>query len=162
MLWTLGNMPLQEIIYYDKVDGIFITGITLDPNITILIKQPFLLSEITAVTEMSVETRLDLSIIAVLVGLAVSVLLLLLSLPSSLLHRGNDAKLPIEGTGLLHAMWLYRNHPELETLLEQVTHPTNDNLRAAGLVRTTLVGTGRRSSESFPMTRRRKDYGVGS
>ncbi|KAJ6561859.1 hypothetical protein B0H19DRAFT_1068579 [Mycena capillaripes] len=54
-----------------------------------------------------------------------------------LLHRWNDVKLPIEGTGLLHAMWLYRNHSELETLLEQVAHPTDDNLHAAGLVRTT-------------------------
>jgi hypothetical protein len=35
--------------------------------------------------------------------------------------------------------WLYRNHPELETLLEQVEHPTDDNLRAAELVQTRLV-----------------------
>jgi hypothetical protein len=35
---------------------------------------------------------------------------------------------------------MYRNHPELDALLEQVEHPTDDNLRAAGLVQTRLVG----------------------
>lgn len=80
--------------------------------------------------------------------------LMLLSLPFSLFNVGakKDSDLPIDGTGMLHAIWLYRNHPELETLLEHVEHPTDDNLRRAGMVRTRLT-TGqvrkRRRSESF-------------
>jgi hypothetical protein len=41
--------------------------------------------------------------------------------------------------GILHAIWLYRNHPELEMLMEQVDHPTEANLREAGMVRTRLI-----------------------
>lgn len=87
----------------------------------------------------------------------VSILLLLLSLPSSVFHGDQGAEILVEGTGLLHSMWLYRNHPELETLLEQVANPTHDNLRAAGMVRTTLLRTTGRSRESFLMTRRWKE-----
>ncbi|KAJ7732938.1 hypothetical protein DFH07DRAFT_780778 [Mycena maculata] len=31
--------------------------------------------------------------------------------------------MPIGGTGILHAIWIYRNPPELETILELVEHP---------------------------------------
>lgn len=48
----------------------------------------------------------------------------------------------INGTGILHAIWMYRNHPELQKMLEQVEHPTDENLRVAGMVRTRLVGEG--------------------
>jgi hypothetical protein len=54
----------------------------------------------------------------------------------------------IDGTGLLHAIWLYRNHPELSTLLDQVEHPTDENLREAGMVRVRLVGGGRGERKS--------------
>jgi hypothetical protein len=71
---------------------------------------------------------------------------MLLALPSLLFHEDStdDKDRSVNGTGILHAIWLYRNHPELETLLEQVEHPTDDNLRAAGLVQTRLVGVGGR------------------
>ena len=80
-------------------------------------------------------------VVQVSVGLAASIALLLLSLLSSLFAAKENSALPIAGTGILHAIWLYRNHPELETLLKQVDHPTNDNLRDAGMVRTRLVQT---------------------
>jgi hypothetical protein len=44
--------------------------------------------------------------------------------------------------GLLHAIWLYRNHPELNAVLDQVEHPADENLRSAGMVPTTLVRGG--------------------
>jgi hypothetical protein len=102
---------------------------------------------------------LNLSLLAntnqVAAGLAVSIALLLLSLPTSLFHKGGDnpTDIPIDGTGLLHAIWMYRNHPELEKLLPQVENPTISNLREAGMVRTRLVSRvdlrKRRSCESF-------------
>ncbi|KAJ7135517.1 hypothetical protein C8R46DRAFT_615794 [Mycena filopes] len=80
-------------------------------------------------------------------GLAVSIILMALVLPMLLLQRNDD--LPIDGTGILHTIWLYRNHPELETLLYQVEEPTVDNLRAAGMLRTQLVEPEvRKDSES--------------
>ncbi|KAJ6491105.1 hypothetical protein C8R45DRAFT_928930 [Mycena sanguinolenta] len=75
-------------------------------------------------------------------GLTASILLLLLSLPHSLRSSGptsDDDDTQIDGIGLLHAIWLYRNRPELEMLLEQVEQPTTDNLRSTGEVRTRLV-----------------------
>ncbi|KAJ7265735.1 hypothetical protein C8J57DRAFT_1511496 [Mycena rebaudengoi] len=77
----------------------------------------------------------QLSIIAIAVGLVASTALLLLSLPTSVFRKGSkdDADIPIEGTGLLHAIWMYRNHAELEALLPQVDNPTTANLREAGM-----------------------------
>ncbi|KAJ7772456.1 hypothetical protein B0H16DRAFT_169908 [Mycena metata] len=91
-----------------------------------------------AVTEVGVVARLELSVLWVALGPAVSVILMALTLPTLLL-QGNDDDPPIDGTGILHTIWLYRNHPELDTLLEQVEEPTTDNLRVAGMLRTRLV-----------------------
>ncbi|KAF7328744.1 hypothetical protein MVEN_02503100 [Mycena venus] len=91
------------------------------------------------VTEFSAQTRLDLSIIAIGGGLVVSVVLMLVSLQFSHLRHGMpEEDILIDGTGLLHIMWLYRNHPELETVMEQVDRPTDRSLRKAGMVRTML------------------------
>jgi hypothetical protein len=75
-------------------------------------------------------------------GLAVSIALTLISLPLTVLHgrTGQDNNFLVDGAGMLHAIWMYRNHPELEMLLEQVEYPTEANLREAGMIETTLVG----------------------
>ncbi|KAJ7123478.1 hypothetical protein C8R44DRAFT_875668 [Mycena epipterygia] len=118
---------------------------------------PFLIKGIATATEISTQIRLDLSIIAIAAGLVASIFLTLLSLPSSLFHStkyGDD--IPVDGTGILHTMWLYRNHPELATLLPQVEYADNRSLREAGMVRTRLVGgqvRGRRSFDSFDAER---------
>ncbi|KAJ7486754.1 hypothetical protein FB451DRAFT_1553975 [Mycena latifolia] len=78
---------------------------------------------------------------------------MLLSLPYTLFNRGvhEDSDLPIDGTGILHAIWLYRNHPELGTLLEQVEHPTDDNLREAGrLIIQTNINTFNTNKSLLP------------
>jgi hypothetical protein len=76
----------------------------------------------------------------------------ILSLPSSLFHSINIKKTsPLDGTGILHAMRLYRNHPELDMVLEQVEHPTDENLFDAGMVHIRLVRRGlggKKSGES--------------
>jgi hypothetical protein len=67
-------------------------------------------------------------------------------------NRTPDDDVLIDATGLLHTMWLSRNHPELETLMDHVDHPTDKNLREAGMVQTRLVGGNlrkRRSCGSF-------------
>ncbi|KAJ7795989.1 hypothetical protein B0H14DRAFT_2917004 [Mycena olivaceomarginata] len=112
---------------------------------------PILLRGSAEVTEVSTRGRLDSDIIATAGGLAASVALFLLSLRYSLFSKSHQYQTdnPINGTGILQAIWLYRNHPELETQLDQVYNPTEANLREAGMVRTRLVGAGRRSRENF-------------
>ncbi|KAJ7123454.1 hypothetical protein C8R44DRAFT_704083 [Mycena epipterygia] len=161
MFWTLGHIPPT----HGQVQSVFMTDEDDDPtNVTISLPieappSPFFLEGKATVTEIFTQIRLDLSIVAIVAGLVASLGLTLLSLPSSL-HQGtkdSDAEdIPIDGMGLLHAMWLFRNHPELESLLRQVEYPTNDNLRDAGMVRTRLVGgqvRKRRSLESFDAER---------
>ncbi|KAJ6488807.1 hypothetical protein C8R45DRAFT_1142987 [Mycena sanguinolenta] len=102
---------------------------------------PTLVPGSASVTEVYTAAQLELSIIAISAGLLVSLLLMAVALP--LLSGSNhDADIPIDGTGILHAIWLFRNHPELQSLLEQVGHPTDENLRVAGMVQLRLVGDG--------------------
>ncbi|KAJ7144492.1 hypothetical protein C8R44DRAFT_973968 [Mycena epipterygia] len=154
MFWILGHIPPTHQVNYSEY---YENQTQLRSNTTVSeTGSPFFLQRgNTTVTEMSTQARLDLSIIAVFAGLAASIAILLLSLPHSLFHgdgKKDEEDSPVDGTGLLHAIWLYRNHPELETLLEHVEQPTDDNLRRSGMVRTRLVG-GRlrkqKSSESF-------------
>ncbi|KAJ7216101.1 hypothetical protein GGX14DRAFT_562541 [Mycena pura] len=106
------------------------------------------------VTNLITQARLDLSIIAVSAGLAASIALMIIAYSTSILTRAGieERELPIDGLGVLHAIWLYRNHPELETLIDQAEYPSTQNLREAGMVRVRLVDGGisrRRRSESF-------------
>jgi hypothetical protein len=78
------------------------------------------------------------------------VTLFLLSLQYSFFSKSHKHETGniIDGTGVLQAMWLYRNHPELEIQLNQVYNPTETNLREAGMVRTRLVGAERHRRKS--------------
>ncbi|KAF7352143.1 hypothetical protein MVEN_01177500 [Mycena venus] len=89
-------------------------------------------------------SRLDLSILAIAFGLAASICLFLLAVPH--LHPGSTEgmKTLVDGTGLLHIIWLLRKYPELEELFPDVGEPTKQNLRAAGMVD---MGVGIRDSE---------------
>ncbi|KAJ7091742.1 hypothetical protein C8R44DRAFT_750382 [Mycena epipterygia] len=130
MFWTLGHKaPTHQIGYRGPSgDGNPYTSSVIDaPNAI------FLLPGNVTVTEFSLETRLDIA-----GGLAASIALALLALPHSLRTKGEEETL-VHGTGVLHAIWLYRNHPELDAVLEQVEHPTDKNLRSAGMIPTTLV-----------------------
>ncbi|KAJ7873964.1 hypothetical protein B0H13DRAFT_2348828 [Mycena leptocephala] len=140
MFWTLGHIPPSHRAISSSIRGL--PNGTSQDSLSDVPKSPILLLGNANVTEIFAQARLELSIIAVSAGLAISIILMLLALPSLLFHQGStdDKNLSVNGTGILHAIWLYRNHPELETLLEQVEHPTDDNLRAAGLVQTRLVG----------------------
>ncbi|KAF7326799.1 hypothetical protein MSAN_02499400 [Mycena sanguinolenta] len=96
-------------------------------------------SRIGNVIESFAETQLELNPISLFAGLAVSIALMAVSLPL-LQSSGVDEDPPINGTGILHAIWMYRNHPELQKTLEHVEHPTDENLRAAGMTLATRRG----------------------
>ncbi|KAJ6482659.1 hypothetical protein C8R45DRAFT_1150174 [Mycena sanguinolenta] len=147
MFWTLSRKPPGAASSLNL--SVVNESLVRYPDSNQSIHWPFLLDGFADVTSNFPLGRLDLSIIAVTAGLAASILLLLLSLPHSLFPGGpnsDDDDIHIDGTGILHAIWLYRNHPELEMLLEQVEHPTTDNLRWAGEVQTRLVVTRKKSS----------------
>ncbi|KAJ6548451.1 hypothetical protein B0H19DRAFT_1265288 [Mycena capillaripes] len=136
MFWTVGHTaPVHGI-----VDSCGLNATTLIPCIDNTTERFPLLRGTAIVTEIVTKARLDLSLIAVGIGLAASVALLLLSLPTSVVHKGSkdDTDIPVDGTGLLHVIWMYRNHPELETLLRQVDNPTTTNLPDSPLLRRRL------------------------
>jgi hypothetical protein len=85
------------------------------------------------------------------VGLAASTIIALVSLRYSLFHgipRG-DEDLATGGSGILHTIWLYRNHPELDRFLDQAEHPTDENLRKAGMVSINFGGQLHQTSGGY-------------
>ncbi|KAJ7108154.1 hypothetical protein C8R44DRAFT_744107 [Mycena epipterygia] len=56
----------------------------------------------------------------------------------SRLHSGSSRS---SSVGLLHMLWLFRNHRGLDSILPPVEDPTDDNLRAAGMVPVKLMDT---------------------
>ncbi|KAJ6522729.1 hypothetical protein B0H19DRAFT_1085988 [Mycena capillaripes] len=148
-LWTRHASPLGvqftdngPRIPPDNSENTLLPAIGDPPN------RPFIAQGSASVTQQFVKIRLNLSIVAVAVGFAASIALTILALP--LIRFQPDAMdkttVSVGGTGVLHSIWLYRNHPELETLLPQVDDPTDTNLRKAGMVRTTDGGVaGRRN-----------------
>ncbi|KAK6981148.1 hypothetical protein R3P38DRAFT_2746115 [Favolaschia claudopus] len=134
MLWTLGNMPPAQ----------WFTSVALK-DLKATSNPLCLLPGKLMVTQLTLHTRLNLSNIAIIAGLVLSIALALLSLPATIFHlrgRNNTSRLPTDGTGILNTIWLYRNHPELETLVYQVEKPSDKNLRLAGMIEVNLAGEG--------------------
>ncbi|KAJ6514660.1 hypothetical protein DFH09DRAFT_1431637 [Mycena vulgaris] len=135
MFWTLGHVLPA---YGSVVEA------TMDNNLLRPAPEPpILLQGNATVTEITAQTRFDLNIVAVAVGFAASTCLALISLRHSIFQKmsTNDDNLTIDGTGILHTIWLYRNHPQLNRVLEQVHHPSDENLRKAGMVKTSFGGS---------------------
>ncbi|KAJ6459305.1 hypothetical protein C8R45DRAFT_1031032 [Mycena sanguinolenta] len=141
MYWTLGHIT--------PLPGFTPASLTVNGPPPLEVS---LLQGTAEVTETNVKALLDLSTTAITGDILASTVLLLVSLQFLDLRksREHDADVAISGMGLLHAIWLYREHPELEKLLEQVVEPTDENLRRAGMVRMRLAGSG------FGKRRRRK------
>ncbi|KAJ7452646.1 hypothetical protein FB451DRAFT_1282765, partial [Mycena latifolia] len=100
----------------------------------------------TEVSLVEPATRLNLNIIPVSLGLGASIVASLLAIQFVL--RSGARGTPLTGMGILHGIWLFRNHPRLEDELENATKPTDRELRAAGMVRVQFLGeSGNRSSE---------------
>ncbi|KAJ7208585.1 hypothetical protein GGX14DRAFT_566802 [Mycena pura] len=135
MFWTLGHvLPTYGSVIEATADSLLLKA-TPEP--------PIILEGNTTVIEITNLTRFDLNIVAVAVGFAASTCLALISLRHSIFQKGltSDENLMIDGTGILHTILLYRNHPQLNRILEQVHHPSNENLRKAGMVKTSFGGS---------------------
>jgi hypothetical protein len=66
------------------------------------------------------------------IGLSAATLLFLLAIPYWITSTYGAE---VGNWGLLHTIWWFRQHHELEASLVQVSHPTDHNLRTAGLVK---------------------------
>ncbi|KAJ7613466.1 hypothetical protein FB45DRAFT_1036403 [Roridomyces roridus] len=81
----------------------------------------------------TIEARLDANMTFIILGTVISGVLFLLSLQFSVFRKPTRDEGIISGMGPLHIIWLFRNHPELESELEQVVDPTTTKLRKAGM-----------------------------
>ncbi|KAJ7654869.1 hypothetical protein B0H14DRAFT_1126242 [Mycena olivaceomarginata] len=118
IFWIVGNMSPGSFISKYSDSG--------------LIVPPTLSANSTSIQQSSSYCRLDLNIIFLAIGLGSSVLLFLLAIPYWIVPTYKDE---IGDTGLLHVIWMFQHHHNLEYLLPHVSHPTDRNLRQAGLVR---------------------------
>ncbi|KAJ7618213.1 hypothetical protein DFH06DRAFT_1237364 [Mycena polygramma] len=147
IFWTLGHNPpaSQAQLTRDPSNRNIVTVFTEPVN------PPFLLRGGATVTEIIVKARLESNTIAISVGLVTSIMLTILSLPSSLYrgHRKGRRSAQINGTGILDIIWLYRNHPELERLILPVRDPAINCLRQGGMVQTRLAAGRVRRREIF-------------
>ncbi|KAJ6491138.1 hypothetical protein C8R45DRAFT_928965 [Mycena sanguinolenta] len=131
MFWALGHVrPSYNPVIYPEPFANGTVAVLGKANIVEVFAE-IQLERVTVVVQ--------LSIIAASAGLVVSIVLMAVALP---LLQGSefDKDLPVDGTGILHTLWLYRDQPDLQQKLEQVEHPTDENLRAAGTVRVRLIG----------------------
>ncbi|KAJ7816898.1 hypothetical protein B0H13DRAFT_2380070 [Mycena leptocephala] len=127
LFWTLGHQgPVSNLLALE--DGL--TDVPQTP--------PYLLEGDAIVYEYVTEIRLDISIVAVVIGMLASISLALLSL--SICQDQPRLTVSLAGSGLLQTIWLFRRHPELEVLLPRVENPTDTNLRAAGMIPVRLIG----------------------
>ncbi|KAF7326315.1 hypothetical protein MKEN_00484900 [Mycena kentingensis (nom. inval.)] len=133
IFWTLGNVQ-PALGYTDSPDT---KGADfLDANVMALVAGQ------TVVVMNVVKARVEVDLLAVIGGLVASTILLAISAQYLLHHHDYNyatAGVDIDGTGFLHAIWLYRNHPELESEVLQVRLPNDGNLRRAGMARVRLA-----------------------
>ncbi|KAJ6474239.1 hypothetical protein C8R45DRAFT_1160467 [Mycena sanguinolenta] len=153
MFWTLGHVVPTYDSVIEATANYLLLRAALEP--------PILLQGNVMVTEITAQTGCNLNIVAVAVGLAASICLALICLRHSIFPKTstNDENLAVDGTGILHIIWLYRNHPQLNRVLEQVHHPSDENLRKAGMVKTSFGGSPRKPNDmgSFDWTQHTVD-----
>ncbi|KAF8183342.1 hypothetical protein K438DRAFT_2164498 [Mycena galopus ATCC 62051] len=106
----------------------------------------------TVIQQTNTACRLDLNVLFLAIGLSASILLSLLAIQYWTVPTHAD---DVADAGLLHVIWMFQHQPELELLLPQVSHPTDKNLRMAGLVkaRVSSLNTKMQIPEDIPFTR---------
>ncbi|KAJ7824119.1 hypothetical protein B0H13DRAFT_1919319 [Mycena leptocephala] len=104
-------------------------------------------------TELSTTYSDALRIPQVVCGLLSSISLLLFSAKfSTYATPPADAQGTVDGTGFLHAIWLFRDNLRLQQQLEQVDEPSDQNLRKAGMIRSRLADPGNRVAAAGTQT----------
>ncbi|KAK0193369.1 hypothetical protein F5146DRAFT_379581 [Armillaria mellea] len=81
-------------------------------------------------------TRLNINLLPLLVGLGASIGLLLLTFRLTGAPIAGDSG--IDTIGVLQILWLMRTRPDLQRIISDVDEPSTDNLREAGMVKTSM------------------------
>ncbi|KAK0494038.1 hypothetical protein EDD18DRAFT_1403012 [Armillaria luteobubalina] len=81
-------------------------------------------------------TRLNINLLPLLAGLGVSIGLLLLAFRLTGAPIVGDSG--IDTIGVLQILWLMRTRPDLQRIISDVDEPSTDNLREAGMVKTSM------------------------
>ncbi|KAJ7192333.1 hypothetical protein GGX14DRAFT_595902 [Mycena pura] len=115
-----GNATVQQVVSAARLNLTFVN---------------ILLALNTCINFMFIQIKISLP--AVSIGLAGSILLLVLIGWISI--GTNNSNPPLARLGLLQIIWIFEHHPELHEILEQVDDPTDDNLRSAGMVNVCLA-----------------------
>ncbi|KAJ7142380.1 hypothetical protein C8R44DRAFT_846434 [Mycena epipterygia] len=132
VFWMIGHVQLDALeLRYSERDDARDFGQQLIP--------PDLEVAQTIVPEHNLSARIEINLFAVSIGLALSLVLCFLALPYAFVHTG--PQISIDNTGLLHTIWVLRNHPTLSDSLPQVADPLDVNLRRAGLIKVRLSDT---------------------
>ncbi|KAJ7217259.1 hypothetical protein GGX14DRAFT_541785 [Mycena pura] len=125
LFWTGGNVHLSPLAIQNQF------GPVNPPNLS---------AGNATVKQVVLTARLNISLPAVSIGLAGSIILLVLigwiCIGTKLTNSSNP---PLTRLGILQIIWIFEHHPELHEILEQVDDPTDDNLRSAGLVNVCLA-----------------------
>ncbi|KAJ6509864.1 hypothetical protein DFH09DRAFT_271536 [Mycena vulgaris] len=143
LYWMAGNVQADGLSSkYAQLNGIIYPE-GLNPEIPV---PPVLKGGNTSITQLKSASRLDLSLLPVVVGLGTSVLLFILAFPFCFDTGGEKPQ--TDGMGVLQTIWLFRNHPDLDTLLPPTEIPTDTNLRSAGMVRVQLLSNSGTEKEN--------------
>ncbi|KAG0699602.1 hypothetical protein DFH29DRAFT_833523, partial [Suillus ampliporus] len=87
------------------------------------------------VDEDIIALRLNVNLLPLLFATSASVIMMALALcMTRAFHASNDSQAAISNTGALQLMWLGRHSASVNEVLEDVKHPTEANLRRAGMI----------------------------
>ncbi|KAJ7467499.1 hypothetical protein FB451DRAFT_1258708, partial [Mycena latifolia] len=123
MFWIGGHIQPERLQLTHTVDTI--EGESYDPG-----APPELMVGSTILQQEQLFVRLDISWLAVSLTLGASIILIILCAPFLMMPR--DFQSPINGSGVLHHIWLSQHYPEQLAFLWHVKQPTEVNLRIHG------------------------------
>ncbi|KAF7377224.1 hypothetical protein MSAN_00142300 [Mycena sanguinolenta] len=133
VFWIAGNIrPPPLTMKYGFSNG-SVGAITANVQ-----KPPILEQKTTTLTQTVPAARLHVSPLAASIGLAGSVILLVLAVTVC----GTSIRTPpscLQSVGFLQTLWVYRHHPDLWEIIDHLEEPTDRDLRVTGLMNVRLL-----------------------
>ncbi|KAJ7610618.1 hypothetical protein DFH06DRAFT_1308628 [Mycena polygramma] len=141
VFWLVGHVrPDRLQMQYSIIGETELAGELVPPTLTV---------GHTTVAQHTLQIRLEISLIAVSLGLALSILLGIVALPYALADS-SARRPPVDSIGTLQTVWIFRRHAGLSHSLCQVRDPEEANLRTAGLITVQLFSAHLDSVDTTP------------
>ncbi|KAJ6526394.1 hypothetical protein B0H19DRAFT_1084493 [Mycena capillaripes] len=127
VFWIAGHVKVDPwyLKYSQSAD---VESVTTEGTVPVLVSGTATIIQ----QEPSLYVRLNSNIIAVALGLATSVVQMILC--TKFLGKSTRDERSTKGVGLLHNIWLWRNHLQISNPLKDIRQPTETKLRATGLI----------------------------